>query len=144
SVSGKVSSQFLSSLLFMTPLLKQDSEITVLDDLKSKVVVGQTLEVLEQAGIRVEASEDLMHYRVPGNQRYAAKDYIIQGDYPGSAAILAAAAVTESDVRVLRLLENSKQGEKAVVDVLRSMGVPLTHQDGVVHIKGNGKLKAGE
>lgn len=143
-VSGNVSSQFLSSLLFMTPLLDEDSEIQVLHDLKSKVVVGQTLEVIRQAGIRIEASDDLMHYRVPGGQRYEAKEYVVQGDYPGSAAVLAAAAVTQSDVRVLRLEEESKQGERAVVDVLRAMNVPLTHENGVVHIKGNGKLKAVE
>ncbi|EXX89865.1 3-phosphoshikimate 1-carboxyvinyltransferase, partial [Paenibacillus darwinianus] len=87
-VSGNVSSQFLSSLLFLTPLLPQDSEIEVLHDLKSKVVVGQTLEVLEQAGIVIHASEDLMHYRIPGNQSYEAKTYVVQGDYPGSAAVL--------------------------------------------------------
>lgn len=143
-VSGSVSSQYLSSLLFMTPLLDEDSEITVLHDLKSKVVVGQTLEVLAQAGIRIEASEDLMHFRVPGRQRYEAKEYVVQGDYPGSAAVLAAAAVTESDVRVLRLEEESKQGERAVIDVLRAMNVPLDHQNGVAHVRGNGKLKAVE
>jgi len=143
-VSGNVSSQFLSSLLFMTPLLDEDSEIEVLHDLKSKVVVGQTLEVIRQAGIRIEASDDLMHYRIPGRQRYEAKEYVVQGDYPGSAAILAAAAVTQSDVRVLRLEEESKQGERAVVDVLRAMNVPLTHENGVVHIKGDGSLQAVE
>jgi 3-phosphoshikimate 1-carboxyvinyltransferase len=143
-VSGKISSQYLSSLLFMTPLLKEDSEIEVLDDLKSKVVVGQTLEVLKQAGIVIEASEDLMHYKIPGNQSYQAKEYVVQGDYPGSAAILAAAAVTHSNVKVLRLTEDSKQGERAVVDVLKAMGVQLTHQDNVVHVLGNQKLHAGE
>ncbi|WP_040948523.1 3-phosphoshikimate 1-carboxyvinyltransferase [Gorillibacterium massiliense] len=143
-VSGKVSSQFLSSLLFTVPLLAEDSEIEVLDDLKSKVIVGQTLEVLEQAGIVVEASDDLMHYRIRGNQRYLPQEYAVQGDYPGSAAILAAAAVTESDVRLLRLPENSRQGERAVVDVLKKMGVPITHKDGIVHVKGNGRLIAGE
>lgn len=143
-VSGSVSSQYLSSLLFMTPLLDEDSEITVLHDLKSKVVVGQTLEVLAQAGIRIEASEDLMHFRVPGRQRYEAKEYVVQGDYPGSAAVLAAAAVTESDVRVLRLEEESRQGERAVIDVLRAMNVPLDHQNGVAHVRGNGNLKAVE
>lgn len=144
SVSGKVSSQYLSSLLFMTPLLDQDSEIEVLHDLKSKVVVGQTLEVLEQAGIRIEASADMMYYRVPGRQQYRAQEYIVQGDYPGSAAILAAAAVTDSDVKVLRLPENSKQGERAVVDVLRAMGVNLTHHNGVVHVRGNRILRSVE
>ncbi|RTE03595.1 3-phosphoshikimate 1-carboxyvinyltransferase [Paenibacillus whitsoniae] len=144
TVSGNVSSQFLSSLLFMTPLLEEDTEIEVLHDLKSKIIVGQTLEVMQQAGIVVHASDDLMHYRIPGGQSYQAKEYVIQGDYPGSAAILAAAAVTNSDVRVLRLEENSKQGEKACVDVLRAMGVNLTHDNGVVHVRGNQQLVAGE
>ncbi|SDW58359.1 3-phosphoshikimate 1-carboxyvinyltransferase [Paenibacillus sp. CF384] len=143
-VSGNVSSQFLSALLFLTPLLEEDSEIEVLHDLKSKVVVGQTLEVLAQAGIVIEASEDLMHYRIAGGQRYEAKKYIVQGDYPGSAAVLAAAAVTQSDVILHRLEENSKQGERAIVDVLRMMEVPLTHENGIVHVQGNGKLKAIE
>ncbi len=144
TVSGSVSSQYLSSLLFMTPLLEEDSEIIVTDDLKSKVVVGQTLEVLEQAGLTVSADRDLMRFQVPGRQSYAAKDYYVQGDYPGSAAILAAAAVTLSDVRVTRLVENSRQGERAIVDVLKRMGTPLTHRDGVVHVQGNGKLNAVE
>lgn len=143
-VSGNISSQFLSALLFLTPLLEDDSEIEVLHDLKSKVVVGQTLEVLEQAGIIIHADEDYMRFRVPGGQSYEAKTYSVQGDYPGSAAILAAAAVTESDVIVHRLEEKSKQGERAVVDVLKMMEVPLTHENGIVHVKGNGKLKAVE
>jgi 3-phosphoshikimate 1-carboxyvinyltransferase len=143
-VSGSVSSQYLSALLFLTPLLEEDSEIEVLNDLKSKVVVGQTLEVLEQAGIVIEASEDLMYFRVPGRQRYEAKKYVVQGDYPGSAAILAAAAVTQSDVTVHRLEENSRQGERAIVDVLRMMEVPLTHENGIVRVQSNGRLKALE
>lgn len=143
-VSGNVSSQFLSALLFLTPLLPEDSEIEVLHDLKSKVVIGQTLEVLAQAGIIIEASEDLMHYKIAGNQKYEAKQYIVQGDYPGSAAVLAAAAVTQSDVKIHRLEEHSKQGERAIIDVLRMMEVPLTHTNGLVHVQGNGKLKAVE
>lgn len=143
-VSGEVSSQYLSALLFLTPLLEQDSEIEVLGDLKSKVVVGQTLEVLEQAGIIIHAREDYMVFQVPGRQSYEAKTYTVQGDYPGSAAILAAAAVTQSDVIVERLSASSKQGERAIVDVLKMMEVPLTHENDIVHVKGNGKLKAIE
>lgn len=144
TVSGEVSSQYLSSLLFVTPLLDEDSEITVTGDLKSKVVVGQTLEVLEEAGIRIEVSPDMMHYRVPGRQAYAAKTYTVQGDYPGSAALMAASAITNSDVHIHRLEEDSRQGERAVVDVLKAMGVNLTHENGTVHIRGGGKLKAVE
>ncbi|NEN85733.1 3-phosphoshikimate 1-carboxyvinyltransferase [Paenibacillus elgii] len=144
TVSGNVSSQFLSSLLFVAPLLDEDSEITVLHDLKSKIIVGQTLEVIAQAGVKIEASDDLMHYKIPGKQQYTPQNYTVQGDYPGSAAILAAAAVTHSDVTVLHLAEQSKQGERAVVDVLRAMGVDLTHENDTVRIRGNQKLTAGE
>ncbi|MNM11653.1 3-phosphoshikimate 1-carboxyvinyltransferase [compost metagenome] len=142
TVSGSVSSQYLSALLFLTPLLEEDSEIIVLNDLKSKVVVGQTLEVLEQAGITIHAADDYMSFKVPGRQSYEAKTYTVQGDYPGSAAVLAAAAVTESDVKIHRLAEKSRQGERAIIDVLRMMEVPLTHENGTVHVKGNNKLKA--
>ena len=45
---------------------------------------------------------------------------------------------------MLRLEENSKQGEKACVDVLKAMGVNLTHDNGVVHVRGNQRLVAGE
>ncbi|MFD0959333.1 3-phosphoshikimate 1-carboxyvinyltransferase [Paenibacillus chungangensis] len=143
-VSGNISSQFLSALLFLTPLLEEDSEIEVLHDLKSKVVVGQTLEVLQQAGIVIHADEDYMRFRVPGRQQYQSKTYTVQGDYPGSAAVLAAAAVTQSNVKLHRLPVHSKQGERAVVDVLRMMECPLTHDNDIVHVQGNGKLKAVE
>ena len=144
TVSGSVSSQYLSALLFLTPLLEEDSEIVVLNDLKSKVVIGQTLEVLEQAGITVHAADDYMSFKVPGRQSYEAKTYNVQGDYPGSAAVLAAAAVTRSDVKIHRLAERSRQGERAVVDVLRMMETPLVHEDGIVHVQGNGRLKGVE
>ena len=143
-VSGSVSSQFLSALLFVTPLLNEDSVIEVTNDLKSKVVIGQTLEVIEQFGVKIDVENDGMLYRVPGRQTYKAQRVDIQGDYPGSAAILAAAAVTQSDVIVHRLLETSKQGERAIVDVLKQMQVPMTHENGIVHVRGNGKLKAVE
>src|SRR5699024_11194420 len=73
-----------------------------------------------------------------------AGEYVVPGDYPGSAAILAAAAVTQSDVTLFRLSEFSKQGERAVVDVLRAMNVPLTHEEDVIRVQGNGQLIAGE
>lgn len=143
-VSGEVSSQYLSALLFLTPLLEEDSEIEVLGDLKSKVVIGQTLEVIEQAGITIHASADYMSFKVPGRQSYQAREYTVQGDYPGSAAVLAAAAVTKSDVKIHRLMERSKQGERAIVDVLQMMDVPLSHRDNTVHVLGNARLRPVE
>lgn len=141
-VSGNISSQFLSALLFLTPLLAEDSEIFVRHDLKSKVVIAQTLEVIREAGVHIDARDDLMHYSVPGRQQYAPRTYVVQGDYPGSAALMAAAAVTSSAVTIQRLRVQSKQGERQAVDVFRRMGVPLQHDNDILHLAGNGVLKA--
>lgn len=144
SVSGAISSQFLSALLFLTPLLDENSTVEVTGGLKSKPAVRQTLDVLDQAGIAIEADKDLLRYRVPGRQEYQTNTYTVPGDYPGTAAIMAAAAVLESDVTILRMDAHSLQGERAIVDVLRNMGVPLKHENDTVSIRGNGRLRAVE
>ena len=143
TVSGEVSSQYLSALLFLTPLLAEDSEITVTGDLKSKVVIGQTLEVLEQAGITIHAADDYTFFRVPGGQSYEAKTYTVQGDYPGSPPSWRRCchAVGCNHPQSVR---GQQAGERAIIDVLRMMEVPLTHKDGNVHVQGNRTLKALE
>lgn len=144
NVSGAVSSQYLSALLFLTPLLAEDSVIEVTGGLKSKPAIRQTLDVLREAGIAIEMSDDLLRYRVPGKQKYQANEYVVPGDYPGTAAVMAAAAVLPSDVSFVRMDEHSLQGERAIVDVLQAMGVPLKHEHGTVNIKGNGRLQSVE
>ena len=143
-INGCMSSQFLTSLLFITPLLSEHSTIEVLQDLKSKVMIKQTLKVLSEAGIYVEPSQDFMYYHVPGGQVYTTGTYYVEGDYPGAAAILAAAAITHSDVKVLGLCPDSNQGERAIVHVLQQMNVPLTQDYEKVHVQGCGRLIATE
>ena len=125
-VSGALSSQFLSALLFLAPLIGEDVEVEVVDKLVSKPLVRTTLEVLAMAGIEVAAREDLMRFEIPGGQRYRPGEYSVNGDYPSAAAVLAAAAVTNSEIAVDRLFED-RQGERAVIEVLRDFGVPVDY-----------------
>lgn len=139
SVCGARSSQFLSSLLFLAPLVGEPVEIEVVEGLKSKPLVQTTLEVMRGAGIRAEASGDLMHFRIPSPQDYRPGDYSVNGDWPGAAAILAAAAVTKSDVRIGRLFPD-EQGEQAIVDVLSQMGVSVDWSPPEVAVRSAGRL----
>ena len=84
NVSGAVSSQYLSALLFLTPLLEESSVIEVNGGLKSKAAIRQTLDVLTHAGIKIESSDDLLRFVVPGKQRYQPQEVVIPGDYPGT------------------------------------------------------------
>jgi 3-phosphoshikimate 1-carboxyvinyltransferase len=139
-VSGARSSQYLSSLLFVAPLLPAGLEIEVRNGLVSKPVVRTTLEVMRQAGIDVEAAEDLLHFCVPGGQTYRAQEYWVNGDYPSSAAILAAGAVTASALTITRLFEDC-QGERAIVPLLREMGADVEYDGQEVRLRGHGGLR---
>jgi len=143
-VDGSLSSQYLSSLLFLTPLLDEDSEIQVTGGLKSKPLIRTTLAVLREAGIEVEAAENLLHFRVPGGQKYRAGEYTVPGDYPGSAAVLAAAAVVPSEVTLDRLRTDDEQGEKAIVDVLTDMGADISRDGDRVTVRGGKPLHGVE
>lgn len=141
TVSGDISSQFLTALLFLAPLLPDGLDIAVSGDLKSEAAVRQTLEVLEQADIVVTTDAALRRFQVPGGQTYRAGDFRVPGDYPGSAAILAAAAVTRADVTVKGLYRDS-QGERAIIDVLAAMGAAVSHDGSQVHVQSDGNLRA--
>ncbi len=142
-VSGEISSQFTSGLLFAAPLTGREVTIEVTGDMKSLPPIRQTLQVLREAGITVHASEDLRRFVVPAGQHYQPREYTVPGDYPGSSALMAAAAVVPSEVTILRLYQEDEQGERAAVDVLKAMGADITHENNRVCIHGGRVLRGG-
>ncbi len=139
-VSGSRSSQFLSSLLLLAPLVGQDIHIEVTDALLSRPLVHTTLEVMREAGIVVEAAEDLMSFRIAGGQSYSPREYSVNGDWPSSAAVLAAGALTNSGIIVERLFDD-RQGERAVLGLLRDMGVDVSWDGQCVELRGHRGLR---
>ncbi len=102
-VSGARSSQYLSALLYLGPLLPDGLEITVMGGLKSQPLVRATLRALAAAGIVVNAASDVLIYSIPGGQTFAARDYQTPGDTPCAAALLAAAVALRAPLRLTHL-----------------------------------------
>lgn len=125
-VSGAKSSQFVSSLLFLAPLLPEPVEIRVVNGLVSHAPVRQTIEVLNQFRIRMDVSEDLTRIRVKPHAYEANADAFVNGDWPGSAAIMAAAASTTSQV-IINGLFDDEQGERYSAGVLSEMGATIVY-----------------
>lgn len=142
-ISGGRSSQYLSSLLFLAPLLNEDVEIVVVDDLKSQPIVRMTLKVLEEAGIVVEHDETLRHFSIAAGQRYQPRQYVIPGDYPSAAAILAACVVANdptSEVHLSRLHPGEEDGE-ALLSALRAMGADIRVHGETISLRGGRRLR---
>jgi len=144
TISGARSSQFLSSLLFLGPLIGEPLEISVVDDLKSQMFVRMTLNVLQEAGIRVEHDAALHHLFIAAGQHYQPRDYVIPGDYPSAAALLAACAVASDPASELRL-ERLRPGEAdgtALTQALLAMSADITREGETLIARGGRRLRA--
>jgi 3-phosphoshikimate 1-carboxyvinyltransferase len=131
TISGARSSQYLSALLFLAPLLAEGLEIEVVDGLKSQPLVRATLEVLQEAGIVVHYDETLLHFSIAGGQQYQPRTYHIPGDYPSAAALLAAYIISNdptSELRLSRLRQGDEVGD-VLLQTFQQMGADL-HIDG--------------
>jgi 3-phosphoshikimate 1-carboxyvinyltransferase len=137
-IAGDVSSQFISGLMFACPMGELDTEIMLSSPLESIDYVKMTEAVLVNHGIKVPAHEN--HIHIPANQQYRSFDGIVPGDFSSAAFLLAAAAITESKVQVSNLSYGTIQGDKAILGILKNMGVEGKVCDDSIEIDGSGKL----
>ena len=136
SIRGDISSQFISGLLFACPKAKKDTEIAVTTPLESRNYVQMTIEVLNEHGIIVTASNDFTGLEVPSNQKYNPCNHEVPGDFSSAAFLLAAAAVTSSKVKVKNLDYHTTQGDKVILDILEEMGSKVRISDEHVEVEG--------
>jgi 3-phosphoshikimate 1-carboxyvinyltransferase len=138
TISGARSSQYLSSLLFLAPFAEDALEITVVERLKSQPLVRASLEVLQEAGIVIEHNESLSSFFIEAGQRYQPREYVIPGDYPSAATLLAAYAVSPdpaSEIRLTRLRPGDEVGE-ALLAAFRKLGADLKVEGETVILRG--------
>ena len=113
-VSGNVSSQFVSGLLFALPLLDGDSTIRLLPPIESKSYLDLTVSALADYGVTVVWTDETT-ILVPGGQRYLSHDSTVEGDWSNAAAFLSLG------VPVTGLRADSLQGDRRVVEYLREL-----------------------
>lgn len=119
-LKGDVSSQFISGLLFALPLLKEDSILEISEPFESRSYVDLTLDILKNFGIQA-SFKDAYTLIIPGNQKYQACDYSVEGD-DSQMAFFAVLGSFLGDIEVRGLNKHSKQGDRVIIDILRNMG----------------------
>ena len=120
-IRGDISSQYISGLLMALPILSGDSEIVLTTPLVSVPYVEITLQVLKAYGIKIDKTEN--GFKVYGNQRYSG-NLIAEGDWSNEAFFLVLGAIA-GKVTVKGLNIDSVQGDKLIIDVLKSAGAKV-------------------
>ncbi len=117
NIDGSISSQFVTGLLFATPLMSGTSVINIVGDLQSKSYVDLTLDTLHSFGIIVE-NQDYKKFIISGNQKYTATNYTIEGDY-SQTSVFEIANFIGNNISILNTNPHSLQGDAVIVDNIK-------------------------
>jgi 3-phosphoshikimate 1-carboxyvinyltransferase len=110
TISGAISSQFLSALLMIAPYAREDVTLEVRDTLVSTPYVDMTLDIMKQFGVQMEHE----HYRrfvISGQQCYVGQEYAIEGDASAATYFWGLAALLGQEMCVANIPHTSAQAD---------------------------------
>lgn len=130
-ISGSVSSQYLSSLLMIAPVLPNGIRLHIQDKLVSRPYLVMTLKIMENFGVNHEWIDDMTIDIV--HQTYQPKDFVVESDWSAASYHYEIAAFSDEAHIVLEgLFEDSLQGDRAIADIAKSYGVNSSFENGQV------------
>ncbi|MBB4285538.1 3-phosphoshikimate 1-carboxyvinyltransferase [Roseospira goensis] len=144
TLSGALSSQFISGVLLAGPLALNGVHVLIADHVVQKDYVAMTLDMMETFGAVLEADPDLMDMRVePGGYRPA--DVGLEADASTATYFFALAAVTGGRVTVTNVGTATRQPDLRFIDVLERMGCAVAREPQAVTVTGpaGGRLTGG-
>ncbi len=133
-IPGNKSSQFVSALLMMCPLLncKKSNSITIriTSPIVSYPYVKITLNVLDSFGINIQESlgeKKLGKYTISCDQSYRAQNYEIPGDFSSASFLIVASVLSPEDSKVIinNLDFDKPQGDQKIIKILQKMGAKI-------------------
>lgn len=127
TLDGGVSSQFISGLLFALPMLEENSSLAVTGKIESAPYIHMTLDALSLVTEGVK--DELPAFSIAGRGEdpvlpLHADGFFVGGDWSGAAFFLTAGVLgaVGTSVTLTGLSTASRQGDKAILTVLRDMG----------------------
>ncbi|WP_028115482.1 3-phosphoshikimate 1-carboxyvinyltransferase [Ferrimonas senticii] len=124
-IDGSISSQFLTALLMMAPLVGNAVTISVKGELVSKPYIDITIALMARFGVPVVNHNYQRLEVAPGQSYRSPGSLLVEGDASSASYFLAAAAISGGPVTVYGVGSESLQGDKYFADVLAKMGCQI-------------------
>ncbi|HMT03065.1 MAG TPA: 3-phosphoshikimate 1-carboxyvinyltransferase [Burkholderiales bacterium] len=131
NINGKISSQFLSSILMASSILKRKIDICVINELISKPYINITTILLKKFGAIVECLNN-SYIITPSN--LTAVKYTIEPDASSASYFLAIGAIA-GDITIKDLGTTSIQGDKNFALILKKMGAIVDYSENTIRVK---------
>ena len=139
TLSGSLSSQYLSGLLMASPLAQETVTLQIDGPLISKPYVQMTCEVMKAFGVKVDADETANRFVIPAGQQYTATDYAIEPDASAASYFWAVPAILGGKATILGLTEDALQGDVGFVRCLEKMGCDVEFGKNSISVSGPAK-----
>jgi 3-phosphoshikimate 1-carboxyvinyltransferase len=134
TVPSDISSQYLTSLLIIAPLLENGLTIQVAGKLTSKPYVDLTLDEMAKFGVDV-INRDYGELRV-AHQRYRAIELGVEGDASAASYFAALATLHGGTVRLENLGTATRQGDYAFFELCERLGASVRRTESRTEISG--------
>jgi 3-phosphoshikimate 1-carboxyvinyltransferase len=123
-IRGDVSSQYISAIAMIAPLLPEGLVIELTGEVGSIPYIEMTLQQMRYFGVEVLANWQTNQIQI-APKPYQPKPYQIESDWSGASYwfSMVALGATGTTVELLGLKEDSLQGDSVVVDIMKHLGV---------------------
>ena len=129
-IAGDVSSQYISALLMIAPILTKGLELKLTGNIISRPYIDLTLHLMHEFGVAAEWS-DFDTIRVKP-QPYQQRAYTIESDWSAASywyEILALTDDTQSKVALQGLKDGSRQGDSTVRYIFSLLGIKTSFKE---------------
>ena len=134
-IDCSLSSQYLSSLLFIAPLLENGLEIKREGKLVSKNYIDMTIDIMKKFSIEI-LRESYDFFKIKGKQIYQGGSYEVEADASNASYFFAIAAMTNTSIKILKLKKESKQGDIKFLEILEKMGAKVFYEKDGIRVQG--------
>ncbi len=124
-VVGNVSSQYISALLMIGPILRDGLELKLTGEIASRPYIDLTLWTMNEYGAQAEWT-DVDTITVKPQPYHEVSGYTIENDWSASSywyEMMALNGNPESKIKLEGLMDNSKQGDSVVKYIFSLLGV---------------------
>ena len=135
TVGTSESSQFVSSLLLISPYAKKDVCITLEGERVSMPYIEMTIDIMKSFGVKCDFIGKKKIF-VKANQKYKVREYKIESDASSASYFFGIAAVCFGKISVSSFLKKSHQGDLKFLDILKQMGCRVTVDNDTITVLG--------
>lgn len=137
SIRGDISSQFISALMMVAPVLPRGLTLALTGKVASRPYLEMTAALMRHYGAKVSVDE--ANIRVaPGS--YQATPYVVEPDWSAASYWFSFAALAQkADIVLPRVSTSSLQGDRVIAEIMKKLGVIATFGPAGLRLTGGGE-----